>query len=67
VNNLVGEDFSSGDIVAVTEAARENHNMKAVEDALFFYDLIYVYPLGVCSGEIECIFGLCVTIDACSS
>jgi hypothetical protein len=64
VDELVGEDFAGGDVVAVAESAGEGEDFKLVEGCGFFENAIDVDGFGACAGELECVGGFAVAIGA---
>ena len=64
MDDLIGEDFSGGDVVAVAESAREGEELKIVEKGRIFEQPINMQKLRVCAGEFEGVGGLGFAICA---
>ena len=64
VDELVGEDFSGGDVVAVAEPAGDGEQLEFVEEIWVFEKAIEVDAFGFCAGKIEGVCGFEITIGA---
>jgi hypothetical protein len=64
VDDLIGEDFAGGDVVAVAEAAGENEDLTIAEDGRGFENAVDMHELRSCSGQLECVGGLRIAVGA---
>jgi hypothetical protein len=64
MRDLIGEDFSGGDVVAVTEAAGNSEDLKIVKKIGRFQKAIDVDRIDFCAGSLKSVGGFAVAIGA---
>ena len=64
VRDLIGEDFSGGDVVAVTEAAGNSEDMEIVKKCRSFQKAIDVDGVDVCAGLLKSMGGFAIAVGA---